>query len=419
VLRGRGVTVALDRSSVTPLGFRDGTHRSMPPHETLAAVLPRLGEFGITRVANVTGLDRIGLPVVMVCRPNARSVAVSQGKGLTLDAAKASGVMESIELWHAERILLPLKLATYDELRAREAVVDVGRLAHNGDGRFQRTLPILWACGTDVLGERALWCPFECVHMNACLPLPAGSGCFVCTSNGLASGNVAAEALSHAICEVVERDATTLWHLRSEDEVRDTLIDLDTVDDTACRAALELCRAAGVSVLAWETTSDVGIPSFACLLTEPSEYDRSVRASASGYGCHPDRGIALLRSLTEAAQSRLTFIAGSRDDLFREEYEDNVGSRASLLRLQAMLAQRGRSFADVPTFAAATLDEDVAWELDRLRAAGVEQVVVFDLGRPEVGLAVVRVVIPGLEGPDSVPEYLPGTRARSFAESRR
>jgi ribosomal protein S12 methylthiotransferase accessory factor YcaO len=25
---------------------------------------------GITRVANVTGLDSVGIPVVMVCRPN-------------------------------------------------------------------------------------------------------------------------------------------------------------------------------------------------------------------------------------------------------------------------------------------------------------------------------------------------------------
>ena len=61
---------------------------------------------GITRIANVTGLDRIGIPVVMVCRPNARSIAVSQGKGLDMDAAIVSGLMESAELYHAEQIEL-------------------------------------------------------------------------------------------------------------------------------------------------------------------------------------------------------------------------------------------------------------------------------------------------------------------------
>ena len=91
--------------------YRRGTHRTVDPAATLARLQPHLAGMGITRIANVTGLDRIGVPVVMVCRPNARSLAVSQGKGLTLDAAKASGVMEAIELYHAEHIELPLKLA--------------------------------------------------------------------------------------------------------------------------------------------------------------------------------------------------------------------------------------------------------------------------------------------------------------------
>jgi ribosomal protein S12 methylthiotransferase accessory factor YcaO len=92
--------------------YRRGTHRTVDPATTLARMQPHLASMGITRIANVTGLDRIGVPVVMVSRPNSRSLAVSQGKGLTLEAAKASGVMEAIELYHAERIELPLKLGS-------------------------------------------------------------------------------------------------------------------------------------------------------------------------------------------------------------------------------------------------------------------------------------------------------------------
>lgn len=77
--------------------------RLVSAEETLARVKPLFPLFGITRVANVTGLDTIGIPVVMVNRPNSRGLAVSQGKGVTLAAAKASAVMESIESWHAER----------------------------------------------------------------------------------------------------------------------------------------------------------------------------------------------------------------------------------------------------------------------------------------------------------------------------
>ena len=64
--------------------------RLLPPEETLARILPFKSSFGVTRIANLTGLDRTGIPVVMVCRPNARSTAVFHGKGISLAAAKAS-----------------------------------------------------------------------------------------------------------------------------------------------------------------------------------------------------------------------------------------------------------------------------------------------------------------------------------------
>ncbi len=63
----------------TKKGFRDGTHRVVPPGDTVARVRRFLPVMGITRVANVTGLDTVGIPVVMVCRPNSRSISVSHG----------------------------------------------------------------------------------------------------------------------------------------------------------------------------------------------------------------------------------------------------------------------------------------------------------------------------------------------------
>src|SRR5437868_4276830 len=97
-------------------GFRRGTDRCVPPGDTLTRILTLMPEFGTTRIANVTGLDRIGVPVVTVSRPNSRSISVSQGKGLTLEAAQVSGLMESIESYHAEHSRLPLVLASAREL---------------------------------------------------------------------------------------------------------------------------------------------------------------------------------------------------------------------------------------------------------------------------------------------------------------
>jgi ribosomal protein S12 methylthiotransferase accessory factor len=151
--------------------YRRGTHRTVDPATTLARVQPHLAGMGITRIANVTGLDRIGVPVVMVCRPNARSLAVSQGKGLTLDAAKASGVMEAIELYHAERIDLPLRLGSVRDLARTHRLVDLDALPHWSDSRFHADLPILWIEGLDLLADAPAWVPFEMV-LAACSEEP-------------------------------------------------------------------------------------------------------------------------------------------------------------------------------------------------------------------------------------------------------
>src|SRR5205809_4764727 len=114
--------------AVTLKALRRGTHRSASLNDTLKRVLHLAPVMGITRVANVTGLDSIGIPVAMVCRPNSRSVAVSQGKGMDYLSAQVSGLMEASELYHAETSTLPLRLCTYEELRYEHNVLDVDQL---------------------------------------------------------------------------------------------------------------------------------------------------------------------------------------------------------------------------------------------------------------------------------------------------
>lgn len=397
--------------------FRGGTHRLIAPEDTLARVSRWMPVMGITRLANITGLDRIGIPVVVCCRPNSRSLAVSQGKGLDLASARVSALMESVESYHAEHITHPLKLASFEELRYTHSLVDVEQLPRTSQSRFHPHLPLLWIEGHELLSHTRMWVPYELVHTNYTHPKPSGHGCFIASSNGLASGNHPIEAISHALCEVIERDATALWYLR-EDPTR-TRVDLDTVDDPGCREVLELYRRAGVAVAVWETTSDLEVPAFLCLITEDEAQADSKLHSAAGMGCHPVRAVAMLRALTEAAQSRLTVIAGSRDDIIRDDYETSR-SPYVLRRDREVMTRPGpmRAFRDGPDFAAATFNEDLAWLLGRLRARGLEQVLVTDLSRPEFGISVARVVVPGLEGLSSVVGYVPGRRARAAQELR-
>lgn len=402
-----------------PAGFkayRRGTHRTVDPATTLARVQPYLARMGITRIANVTGLDRIGVPVVMVCRPNSRSLAVSQGKGLTLNAAKASGVMEAIELYHGERIELPLKLGSVRDLGATHRLVDLGRLPRRADGRFQPNLQMLWIEGRDLLSDEPAWLPYEMVHTNYTLPFPSGSGCFIDHSNGLASGNDLVEAINHGLCEVVERDATALWHHLGRHSRDCTRLELSTIEDEDCIELVDKLRRADFAVAVWDTTTDVGIPAFYCVILDRRQVGSHL---GIGAGAHPSRSVALLRALTEAVQVRTTYITGSRDDLPPDHFTAPT-IQQKLQHARALMATRAapRDFREVPTYESDTLGDDLAWILARLRSVGIEQAIAVDLTLRQLGISVVRVVVPGLEGPHDHPAYVAGQRARTADERR-
>jgi len=393
-------------------GYLLGAHLLVDPAETLLKVVPMMPQMGITRIANVTGLDRIGIPVVMVCRPNSRSIAVSQGKGLTLNAAKASGLMESVESWHAERIELPLKLGSFADLSANHAFIDIDRLPAMRGSRYQPGLPILWVESVNLLDDTGFWLPYEIVHSFYAHPAPAGSGCFAQSSNGLASGNHYLEAVAHAICECVERDASSLWHHRSKARRDATKLDQDTIADECWVELLAKLERADLAVTVWNTTSDTGIPSFECVVLDTTQAGVH---PGQGAGCHPSKSIALVRAITEAVQVRTTYIAGSRDDLTHAEFTPDE------------LEQRNRSFHDLVGSAPGKVDfkqlethefrsfeQDVDWLLHRLGAVGIDQVLCVDLSKASLDIPVVRVVIPGLEAPHDDDDYIPGPRARDI-----
>ena len=371
-------------------------------------------------VANITGLDRIGMPVVSVCRPNARSVAVSQGKGLTLAAAKASGIMEALECFHAENPRLPLRFGNLEEMRQVAEVVNTDALPVVAGGRFGPRSRILWTMGRDAASGAEVLAPFEMVHTDYRVPFPAGSGCFLMSSNGLASGNELLEAVSHAICELVERDANTLWKCGTEESRARTRVAVETIDAPDCLHLLALLDDADLDVAIWDVTTDVGISAFRCEIADRRGATFRPLMPLPGSGCHPRKQIALSRALTEAAQGRATLISGTRDDLSEASYDEERVAE-SLGEFNRLRRQEGprRDFARIASFQADTIEEDVAFELGRLGEASLGQAVVFDLSRPEFGVPVVRVVVPGLEPMSDAPGYLPGLRAmRRYRETR-
>lgn len=385
--------------------YRRGSHRAQTPAATLERVAPHLASIGLTRVANITGLDRIGIPVVAAMRPNSRSLAVFQGKGLDLDAARASAVMEALESWHAEHIRLPLRLGTLTELAGELPLVDVARLPRVHATPPDEQRPLLWIEGREIADGVQRWLPYECVHADYRVPAATGSGVFLATTNGLASGNERGEALSHALCEVIERDATALWRADGAPACAATRIDPLGVDDEDCHRLLARLTDSGFEVGLFDTTTDVGVASVYCVLVDAR--DREGHGGA-GAGCHPCRGIALARAITEAVQVRTTYIAGARDDLERAEYAPLARTARDAEARTLLSVSPARRFGDLPDADFTDFDSEVQWLLARLRGAGAGEAVAVDLDHASIGVPVVRVVVPGLEGPDEVRGRLPG-----------
>jgi YcaO-like protein with predicted kinase domain len=389
--------------------FKRGTHRAIAPEETLARVGPKARQIGITRLGNLTGLDRIGIPVTVAVRPNSRSVSVSQGKGFGISQALASALMEAIELFHGESLTGRTVEASFVEL---SCAVPPSSLCGTGTSFPDRTR-MRWIEGYDLLGREACWVPWEVVHTDYTLPTSHSSEYFLSSTNGLASGNHLVEAVSSAICELVERDAVALWHARDVHERSRCRLDVASIDHEDCCTLLELYETAQIAPRLWDVTSDIGIPAFICDIPAANDDASSGLRRFRGAGCHPDRGVALARALTEAAQVRLTYIAGIRDDLPSSDYAESVKEKLGAAFLDALSqAAKARSFRDVPSLDADDVAVDLRWELGRLRAIGVERIIAVDLTRPDFGIPVVRIVIPGLEWDCNHPDYIPGHRAR-------
>jgi ribosomal protein S12 methylthiotransferase accessory factor len=321
--------------------------------------------------------------------------------------------MEAAEGFHGEDIQNRFRLAAYQDLVETGCVVDPTLLAGNGRV-FNATARIDWIEGYDLLQREPCWVPAETVHTDYTVGGRPDSACLLRGSNGLSSGNHPLEAISSAICEAVERDAAAVWSARGLRARALCHVDQSSIDDLDCRSLLTRYEQAGVAVRLWNVSSDVDIATFVCDIRKESDDPRLGMRRFRGAGCHPNRAVALGRALTEAAQTRLTYIVGSRDDLSPADYERpmNVDVGEALLNV-LQRSSEACSYHDVPSFDSDDLAADVRWELDRLRSIGIDRVVVVDLTRPEFGIPAVRVVIPGLEGDTRNPEYQPGMRAHA------
>ncbi|HYG61986.1 MAG TPA: YcaO-like family protein, partial [Thermoanaerobaculia bacterium] len=278
--QGGGRAVAAPTAG-TAKRFLEGTHRIRPPRETWESLQPVLPLAGITRVADVTGLDCIGLPVYQAVRPASLNLSVSQGKGASPDAARVSAAMEALELWHAEDLgHLPQVTLSFREARHVNPI-PLGSLRWSPTLVCPGGLRVAWVHARSLRngeGDRQGWLPRAMLELDFRLGPEAAPSPFRQTSNGLASGNCREEALLHAVCELVERHAMAL--AQREPRRRVPLIE-ESVDAPWCRELIGRIREAGMRLAMRDITCEIGLPTFVADLAAP-DLPRVWRGS----GCH-------------------------------------------------------------------------------------------------------------------------------------
>jgi ribosomal protein S12 methylthiotransferase accessory factor len=366
-------------------------------------VWPHLAELGITRIARQTGLDRLGIPCWAAFRPNSRHLAGSQGKGLTDAAACISAAMEAVEGAVAEAPEGVRRLARAHDLDAAgDAWFDPGRWLPYGTA-FGLDRPITWIAGADIFTGAPRWVPLDIVDMDGERSELPG----VCkNTNGLASGNTLVEATFHALCELVERDATTLWSFLPEPAALATAIAPQAFADPIIDGLAAQIAASGLRLSLFDQTSDLGIPVVMAVLG-PQHRGGFVGELeiAAGYGAHPVAARAAIRAITEAAQSRVTSIAASRDDIHSAAF-DRAASSVNLRLLEATSSRA------VPAGLAlgARLGELTAAIRDALAGSNVSttSVVLSDPAKP---YAVVKLLSPDLEDRAANLNWRPGWRS--------
>ncbi len=386
--------------SLESSGYSD---RLYPATETIHRVWPYLADLGITRVARQTGLDRMGVPCWAAFRPNSRNLAGAQGKGLSDVAACVSATMEALEGAVAENPVGPRRRAS------AEHIASVGELWFNPDRwlpfgtSFDMTAIVTWFAGTDLGSGRRRWLPLDIVDMDGERSELSG----VCkNSNGLASGNSIGEAMFHALCELVERDATTLWSFLSEEAANATAVAPAEFDDPVVDRLVGQIEEAGMDLRLFDQTSDLGVPVVMAVLGPAARtgFVGELEVTA-GYGAHPVAARAAIRAITEAAQSRVTSIAASRDDIHSAAFE----GAASATNLRLFDAKPGKAPpSGLPL--GTSLDELNDVMLTVLQRANISATRVV-LSDPSHDYAVVKVVSADLEDRAANLNWRPGWRS--------
>jgi YcaO-like protein with predicted kinase domain len=381
--------------------------------DTYARVKPLLRRVPITRICNVTPLDFLGLPVWSAMTPLAKDLTVHAGKGGSPLAAQLSAVMEAIERVCGESLSNDRVIcASYETLcrKSGRAVLDPETLNLPFDTIYTPERVIRWTVGYDIIGAEHVWVPVDAVIS------PAEEGvCSGAETNGLAAGNTITEATLHAVYELIERDAASIEHFvelyaepsdRLAPAVR--MINVTRLPEEA-GAWVDRLATKGLKVVVQDMTTEIGVPVFGALIVDEAFAGNMGQLTIfAGHGCDLSSRRAVFRAITEATQAHSIVSLGARETFegTRPLPDRSARLRRSLdvLQPQEQVPFRGDEFNS------GDLWRDLQAALERLSSAGLKRCIIVDLTRSDLGIPVIRAMVPGLENPYGYSARRPGSR---------
>lgn len=371
-----------------------------------------LQQFGISRVAELTGLDNAWLPVYTCVRALSETVSIHAGKGLERDFSRAGAILEAIEFEVAEHPKGDWRLARVIDL-APDTFVPLDECFPTRSSVVNNLTPMAWEWVTNIQNGTKKLIPSDLVwlvtriHQQNLMYVQMGS-------NGVASGGSIEDAILSGLYEVIERDAWTLNQF-----LLDSGMLLSRSPLAGMPPRIESCirklESANLKMHLFDITNDYRIPVFSAIILD---LGGQCAGTFGGYGCHLNAEIAALRAITEAAQARCCYISGARDDLFRRQFL--LMKRMDQHKLHGMFQElpMARPLTEYRVLDFPDVRQELRYLLKLIRQFGVSDVYVKEMGSYLDGkVHVVRVISPQCE-PFRFDHWTPGLRCISYAQRR-
>jgi thioglycine synthase len=450
--------VLKNRKKHTAAGGADGSTRVRSIEDTLSEIIPLCKEIGVTRISDITFMDKLYIPNYTAILPGTDDIIwVYGGKGITKSRAIVSALMEAIERYSSLSGACPRSFVqgTYLQLsQSYSKVLNPAEVVEPVNQEYDDKFVIMdFLSGFDLLANEEVLVPAE-IALYRHSPKHSASCVFSHShTNGLASGNVVEEAICHALCEVIERDAVSIADLCASCipyNMLESMIDIfkkgDTYGDLFTKISIEntfvddssIFPDVDISEIVDEfepinqlvkkfsdthvpllikdiTQKDIGIPTILASSSEWITHDYGY--FARGYGAHPDARIALIRAITELSQTRAVNIQGARDDLKKIQYKEN--DEIQKRKWQFMCSSGTKKiieFSEIATHMNEDIKDDIKLILHGLKKAGLKRAIIVDLTNPNIRTPVIRAIVPGLETFE-VTNSVMGNRAREFFRS--